>query len=68
MAQSSEISGLEHWMGEVEQKRPLTKREQLEKDLSEAVHREDYELAAKVRDALKKLRPRSRSSEEENAN
>ena len=56
MSQSTEISGLEHWMSEVEQKRPLTKREQLEKDLHEAVKREDYEKAAKVRDALKNLK------------
>lgn len=68
MAQSAEITRLEHWMGEVEQKRPLTKREQLEKDLHEAVHREDYEKAARVRDALRKLHPRPRTSEEENAN
>ncbi len=58
MAQSPEISALQHWLGEVNRKRPLTKREQLEKDLSDAVRREDYEKAAKVRDALKKLKTR----------
>lgn len=68
MSQSSEIASLEHWMNEVEQKRPLTKREQLEKDLREAVGREDYEQAARVRDALRKLQPRTRASEEESMN
>lgn len=62
MGQSSEIAGLEHWMAEVEQKRPLSRREQLERDLHEAVRREDYEQAAKVRDALKKLEARSSGS------
>jgi protein-arginine kinase activator protein McsA len=35
----------------------LSKREQLERDLNEAVQHEDYEKAARVRDALKKLKP-----------
>jgi protein-arginine kinase activator protein McsA len=53
--QSPEIQSLEHWLEEIKHKRPLSKREQLEIDLSEAVKREDYEKAAKVRDALRKL-------------
>ena len=57
MAQSPEINGLNHWLEEVSRKRPLSKREQLEQDLHEAVKHEDYEKAAKVRDALKKLKP-----------
>ena len=56
LAQSPEIIGLQHWMEEVDRKRPLTRLEQLERDLHEAVNREDYEKAAKVRDALKKLK------------
>ncbi len=64
MAQSSEIAGLEHWMSEVEQKRPLTRREQLERDLHDAVRQEDYEKAAKVRDALRKLQPQPRASDD----
>ena len=55
--QCPEISGLQHWFEEVERTRPLTKREQLERDLTDAVKREDYESAARVRDALKKLKP-----------
>jgi len=57
LAQSPEISGLQHWLEEIERKRPLSKREQLERDLNEAVQHEDYEKAARVRDALKKLKP-----------
>jgi hypothetical protein len=55
--QCPEITGLQHWFEEVERKRPLTEREQLERDLTDAVKREDYERAARVRDALKKLKP-----------
>jgi protein-arginine kinase activator protein McsA len=40
----------------VKSKRPLTKREQLEIDLHDAVKREDYEKAALVRDALRNLK------------
>lgn len=57
MAHSPEINGLQHWLEEVNRKRPLSKREQLEQDLNDAVKEEDYERAAKVRDALKKLKP-----------
>ena len=53
--QSPEIQSLEHWLEEIKHKRPLSKREQLEIDLSEAVKKEDYEKAAKVRDAIRKL-------------
>lgn len=54
--QCPEISGLQHWLEEVKRKRPLSKVEQLERDLTEAVIQEDYEKAAKVRDALKRLK------------
>ncbi|MCI0744660.1 MAG: UvrB/UvrC motif-containing protein [Verrucomicrobia subdivision 3 bacterium] len=53
--QSAEIQSLQHWLEEINSKRPLSKREQLENDLSEAVRREDYEKAAQVRDALRNL-------------
>ena len=56
-AQSPEITSLQHWLEEVNRKRPLSKREQLEHDLHEAVKQEDYEKAAQVRDALRKLKP-----------
>jgi len=54
--QSPEIQALQHWLEEVNSRRPRTKREQLEKDLSEAVKKEDYEKAARVRDELKNLK------------
>lgn len=56
-AQCPEIRGLEHWREEIEAKRPLSPREELERDLRDAVRREDYEKAARVRDALRKLKP-----------
>jgi hypothetical protein len=58
--QSGEIQSLELWLKELQAKRPLTKREKLESELNEAIRREDYEEAAKVRDTLRNLRaPRS---------
>ena len=56
MPQSPEIIALQHWLEDVNRKRPLSKREQLEQDLNDAVSREDYEKAAKVRDALKRIK------------
>jgi hypothetical protein len=53
--QSAEILSLQNWMEELNKHRPLSKREQLLAALDEAVKKEDYEQAAKVRDALKKL-------------
>jgi hypothetical protein len=53
--QSGEIASLEEWLKELRAKRPLSERERLEKALSEAVGREDYEKAAQVRDALRNL-------------
>ncbi len=52
---SGEIQSLESWLEEVRDKKPMTAREQLEKDLAEAVRLEDYEKAARVRDAIKNL-------------
>jgi hypothetical protein len=57
LAASPEISGLQNWLEDVNRKRPRSRREQLEQDLHEAVRHEDYEKAAKVRDALKRLKP-----------
>jgi hypothetical protein len=54
--QSGEIQSLESWLNELQASRPLTKRERLERALSEAVRREDYERAAKVRDSLRNLK------------
>jgi UvrB/uvrC motif len=54
--QSGEITYLKNWLEEVSSKRPLSKRERLEKALTDAVNNEDYEKAAKVRDELKNLK------------
>jgi hypothetical protein len=53
--QSGEIQSLEAWISELNEARPLTPREKLENALSEALKREDYEEAARVRDTLKNL-------------
>ena len=52
---SGEIQSLENWLDELRAKRPVSQRERLERALQEAVQREDYERAARVRDALRKL-------------
>lgn len=54
--QSGEVQSLETWLNEIQAKRPLSKREKLEVALNEAIRREDYEQAAKVRDSLRNLR------------
>jgi len=53
--QSPEVHSLENWLEEIRAKRPLSERERLERALSDAVQREDYEKAAQMRDALKNL-------------
>ena len=42
-------------MAEVQQKKPLTELEKLQRALDEAIQVEDYEKAAVVRDQMKKL-------------
>ncbi|MBI3414448.1 MAG: hypothetical protein HY043_03865 [Verrucomicrobia bacterium] len=59
LEQSGEIHLLENWLAEIREQRPLSEREKLERALSEAVGREDYEQAAAMRDALRNLRPSS---------
>lgn len=54
---SGEVVSLESWLEEIRAKRPLSRRERLERALQEAVNSEDYERAAKVRDELKSLSP-----------
>lgn len=51
-----EVHSLDEWLSEIKANRPLSEREKLETALDEAVRREDYEEAAKVRDALKNLK------------
>ena len=53
--QNGELHALNNWLEEVRDTRPMSKREKLEKELTEAVQKEDYERAAEVRDAIKCL-------------
>ena len=53
--QSDEIHSLQIWLEELREKRPLTEKEQLEREMAAAVEREDYEKAAEMRDALREL-------------
>ena len=52
---SGEVQSLEMWLHEIKSTRPLSEREKLENALKDAVRREDYERAAKVRDSLRNL-------------
>jgi hypothetical protein len=54
--QSGEVMSLENWLEEIRGRRPLSRRERLERALLEAVKSEDYERAARVRDELKNLK------------
>jgi hypothetical protein len=55
LEQSGEIMSLDKWLSEIRLRRPLSKREKLERALHDAVNREDYEKAAQMRDALRNL-------------
>ena len=52
-----ELSFLRDWHEELEKERPLSRREQLERDLTVAVEAENFEEAARLRDKLRTLRP-----------
>jgi hypothetical protein len=52
---SGEVQYLENWITEINNSRPLSKREKLELALHEAVRQENYEKAAEVRDKLRNL-------------
>ena len=54
--QSGEVMSLEGWLEEIRGRRPLSRRERLERALHDAVKSEDYERAARVRDELKNLK------------
>ena len=55
--QSTEILSLQDWLEDIRSKRPLSRRERLERALTEAVRDENYEKAAQVRDELRTLKP-----------
>lgn len=52
---SNEIASLEAWRSEISNHKPMSEREKLELALHEAVRKEDYEKAAEMRDALRRL-------------
>ncbi len=52
-----ELAFLRDWQNDLEQKRPLTKREQLERDLTVAVESENFEEAARLRDKISTIWP-----------
>jgi len=54
---SPEAQSLENWLNEIRSQRPLSRREKLERALQEAIGREDYEKAARMRDAIRNLKP-----------
>lgn len=60
---SGEIHSLETWLDEVRTHQPLSERDKLLLELNDAVTREDYEKAARVRDTLRGLDAASPSSE-----
>lgn len=51
-----EVEFLEKWSEEIVGKKPLSKSEELAKALDEAIRREEYELAAQLRDDLLALK------------
>ncbi len=53
---SIELRALTSWYDEVEASKPLTKEQKLEKELEEALEREDFERAVQLRDELKEIR------------
>lgn len=53
--ESGEIASLETWLEDIRERRPVSRREELEQALADAVRSENYEKAAQVRDALRKL-------------
>jgi hypothetical protein len=52
-----EVQSLENWLEEIRAKRPLSRREKLERALHDAISSENYEKAAQVRDQLRNLKP-----------
>ncbi|MSR82340.1 MAG: hypothetical protein EXS58_05365 [Candidatus Latescibacteria bacterium] len=52
-----ELTFLREWQEELEKERPLSQREQLERDLRIAVEAENFEEAARLRDKIQTMRP-----------
>ncbi len=54
-AHSPELGFLNEWHGEVRAKQPLSKLEEMQRDLEKAIASEAYERAAELRDAIRAL-------------
>ncbi len=52
---SAELKMLNQWLAQVRGQRPLSKREKLQRELADAIAREQYERAAQLRDTLRAL-------------
>ena len=52
-----ELTFLRDWYDELEKERPLSRQEELERDLTVAVDAENFEEAARLRDKLRTMRP-----------
>jgi hypothetical protein len=55
LAHSRELESLRDWLKELRENRPLTPLEKLRRQMQEAVEHEDFERAARLRDALREL-------------
>ena len=53
--QERSCQALDELAEELSSRKPLTRREQMQKDLEESVAEEDFEKAAQIRDQLKDL-------------
>ena len=54
-ASSPELTFMTDWLEELLEKRPVSRREQLERELEEAISVEAYEKAAELRDEIREL-------------
>lgn len=54
-SQKFELEFLKKWLTEIREKRPLSEREKLQKELQQAIKSEEYERAAEIRDLLRYL-------------
>jgi len=63
-AESTELSFLREWREHIYQKKPLTPRERLQRELEKAIQEEAYERAAQIRDRLRALDQRKNQEDQ----
>ena len=54
-SESQELQFLREWQEKVRQRKPLSPREKLQRELDAAIQEEAYERAAQIRDALREI-------------